>query len=414
MEQRIQVPDRRWARLVGEGRGPLLYDLAIRVNCTLGFRFGMKDGRRKWLNRNDIDAKCRRGMYGGLTFTAFVAFVEFSQVQSRSKIDRNFTHPTTPATSALASQSIRKAFLSFDRFMSSRSEKEGLHIEPLVRQRFDDIMACWNCGTTTTASGAKLQSCGSCRKVWYCVRYIPLSQYFRPADTPAQSKECQRADWKDHKPTCKFHTKMEPILNESEGTRLLSVIRKWAERYSFALNGAANQVLMKFKDHNTAGHLLNSHALIVRVKQTGPQSGKFTIISAEKGDLREAQLSMMKEVPPEFVGWYLDSLQGMARKKKSDVEARTGLKVAGFSYIYIKCDGMDISYPMEFYVAEETVERGVQVLWNPKWEEGLKRDVNEDVRLYKAEDGSLYELTQDGKSVPRGILPGTYRSPTSD
>jgi hypothetical protein len=236
---------------------------------------------------------------------------------------------------------------------------------------------------------------------------IPLSQYLRPADTPGQSKECQRADWKNHKQTCKIQTRIWSNINESEGTRLLSVVRKWGERYSFVLNNAANQVLMKFKDHNTDGHLINSHAFIVHVKQTAPQSGKFTIISTGKGELREARLSMMKGgVPPGLVEWYLNNIQSLADKKKSDVEEKTGLKVAGFLYIYIKCDGLDMPYPMDFYIAQETIDRGVQVKWNPNWEKDLKRDVNEEVKLYKAEDGSLYELTRDG-AIPRGILPGT-------
>ncbi len=238
---------------------------------------------------------------------------------------------------------------------------------------------------------------------------IPLLRYSRHADTPAQSKECQLNDWRYHKQICKLQAKLWSNLNENKGTRLLNVIHKWAERYSFVLNAAANQVLLEFKNHNTNGHLLNSHAFTVHVKQTGPQSGKFTIVSAEKSEQGEKNFPSLEGTPPDQVAQFLDFRQRLMRIKGFDIEARTGRKFAGFLYVYIDCEGLEIPYSMDFFVDEETAGRGAQQKWDPHWEKALKWDVNEDVKFYKTEDGNIFELTMDGNCIPRGILGGSTR-----
>ncbi len=53
-----------------------------------------------------------------------------------------------------------------------------------LRRVEESVYRCAVCGSVGTAE-AKLQRCGSCKRVEYC------------------SVACQRADWKAHKPLCK-------------------------------------------------------------------------------------------------------------------------------------------------------------------------------------------------------------------
>ena len=55
--------------------------------------------------------------------------------------------------------------------------------EPLFE--FKSLRGCWACGKEKTDSGSTLFSCGRCHKAKYC------------------SADCQRANWKSHKPHCR-------------------------------------------------------------------------------------------------------------------------------------------------------------------------------------------------------------------
>ena len=59
---------------------------------------------------------------------------------------------------------------------------------------------CFSCSKSRTEE--EMQRCARCKSVWYCVRTSPSHLCFS-FHVLSQSRECQVAHWKVHKPFCK-------------------------------------------------------------------------------------------------------------------------------------------------------------------------------------------------------------------
>lgn len=82
---------------------------------------------------------------------------------------------------------------------------------------------CQHCGKTPNFDGPAYQMCSRCKGVRYC------------------SKECQRADWKEHKSTGCFDFKQarEEDAKLCGGIDFVKCVDNWRAIFSLALNGIA-------------------------------------------------------------------------------------------------------------------------------------------------------------------------------
>lgn len=101
---------------------------------------------------------------------------------------------------------------------------------------------CNNVGCeTTSGDGIKLQACAGCGIARYCVRRHTLMKSVAFANLSMQSKPCQKADWKNHKPACKGHQLARTHLSAPGSSKKEDIymrVSKWILKHRPSLGDA--------------------------------------------------------------------------------------------------------------------------------------------------------------------------------
>lgn len=95
---------------------------------------------------------------------------------------------------------------------------------------------CNNIGCMTTRDDGRLLKCGGCGVARYCVRRLLI--ILRNTLTLPQSKECQKSDWKNHKPACKRHRFARDTFSQNPNDDIYMRVSKWILKHRPSLGDA--------------------------------------------------------------------------------------------------------------------------------------------------------------------------------
>ncbi|KAG8999902.1 hypothetical protein FRB94_005792 [Tulasnella sp. JGI-2019a] len=232
--------------------------------------------------------------------------------------------------------------------------------------------SCAHCGAKE-GHGPFLKPCKACTEVWYC------------------DVECQRANWRLHKPVCR--TYCEARAKDEKRMEALDALVVWAQRYERALNQAGAEVLLPSKSHPTRNLLLTSalELNVAPVATRGSDSGSsssyanFEVISARTIPLKHIKLALDHATPGKF-----DGQNAKALLSPAGLEARKGKGVAGIMRVMMNCNDPGLIATHLTVISKEVVERRRMMENQERWEDQLKAFTAPGVRNYEiGEDGLL-------------------------
>jgi hypothetical protein len=136
--------------------------------------------------------------------------------------------------------------------------RDGEHCENCLnhlRKRHHDGAQCGKC----LPRDGSLQRCKSCKLVRYCVR-PPRTRRTEPVRTDwmewnEQSRECQKAHWKQHKQYCEINVEIKQTREAMGGwiEERQKTFEKWCDKYSQPIASAALSALEVMIDRERTG-----------------------------------------------------------------------------------------------------------------------------------------------------------------
>lgn len=165
-------------------------------------------------------------------------------------------------------------------------------------------------------------------------------------------------------------------------------MEKWIGNYKPALSEAGLQALFLTRTARGQGHLLETHTLIVQIKETSGGSDQLELVSArvEPMDFLEGCFG------PETHAELIEEVRGKEEREKQS--SRVGYRIIGSMVICIHCLDTNIRQVLPTGIPYTVEENSSGWPVDPNWERTLKDRVA-NYRFFCAPDTSTYAVPRE-------------------
>ncbi|KAG8942304.1 hypothetical protein FRC03_003342, partial [Tulasnella sp. 419] len=197
-------------------------------------------------------------------------------------------------------------------------------------------------------------------------------------------RECQRSNWKIHKPFCLQHKAKMATLPRDE-QKLIFALKDWTFAHSTLLHFAADNLLLPSSDRPD-NLLFDTHVFFVQLKETPEGSGELVVIHADAVPLETLS------VIPALKGAY-ESIMEKKKEKIPEYKGTKSSKVLGVTWTLAFCHPALRICPA--LVTEEGVEICRRRSYNEGWLDHLKYGTLPGSRQFVKPEGEVFSIGPD-------------------